>query len=74
MREPTEFRIGFAQRRKVTKMAEHVNEQADDNRHYQEQLARNLVNCLGREGAIHACQANAWDGVLQALRRRDDAN
>jgi hypothetical protein len=74
MRELTNFQIGSAQRRKVTEMNDHVNEQADDNRHYQEQLARNLVNCLGREGAIHACQANAWDGVLQVLRQRDDAN
>ncbi len=30
----------------------------------QQRLAGALVDCLGRDGAIHACQANAWDGVL----------
>ncbi len=30
----------------------------------QQRLAEVLIDCLGREGAIFACQANAWDGVL----------
>ncbi len=38
-----------------------------DNHGYQEQLARSLVNCLGHDGAIHACQSNGWDGVLAVL-------
>ncbi len=41
--------------------------QAPDNRSYQEQLARTLMDCLGLDGAIHACQANSWDGVLAFL-------
>ncbi|MDH3472604.1 MAG: hypothetical protein OEM59_02835 [Rhodospirillales bacterium] len=40
---------------------------APENHSYQEELARNLMECLGREGAIHACQANGWDGVLNFL-------
>ena len=35
-----------------------------DNRNYQQQLAASLVECLGPEGAVRACQANGWDGVL----------
>ena len=31
----------------------------------QEELAQSLVQSLGFEGAIHACRANSWDGVLQ---------
>jgi hypothetical protein len=38
-----------------------------NNRSCQEQLARSLLDSLGREGAIHACQANNWDGVLGLL-------
>jgi hypothetical protein len=34
-------------------------------RNHQEKLAVSLVDSLGIEGAIHACQANSWDGVLQ---------
>ena len=34
-------------------------------RNHQEKLAVSLVDSLGVEGAIHACQANSWDGVLE---------
>ena len=34
-------------------------------RTHQEKLAVSLVDSLGVEGAIHACQANSWDGVLE---------
>ncbi|MDH3228728.1 MAG: hypothetical protein OEN55_02935 [Alphaproteobacteria bacterium] len=27
-----------------------------------------LVDSLGLEGAISACRANGWDGVLEVLR------
>ncbi len=30
----------------------------------QQRPADVLIDCLGREGAIFACQPNAWDGVL----------
>ncbi len=34
-------------------------------RSHQEKLAVSLVQSLGIDGAIHACQANSWDGVLE---------
>ena len=34
-------------------------------RSHQETLAVSLVQSLGFDGAIHACQANTWDGVLE---------
>ncbi len=37
---------------------------ASEERSHQEQLAFSLVDSLGIDGAIHACQANSWDGVL----------
>lgn len=36
----------------------------------QERLAASLVACLGLEGAMQACQANNWDGVLRVLTTR----
>lgn len=33
----------------------------------QAKLAKSLIDNLGREGAIHACRANGWDGVLSYL-------
>ncbi len=36
-----------------------------EERSHQEKLAFSLVQSLGIEGAIHACQANSWDGVLE---------
>lgn len=37
------------------------------NRPHQARLARSLVETLGIEGAIYACQANAWAGVLDCV-------
>jgi hypothetical protein len=34
-------------------------------RSHQEKLAVSLVQSLGIDGAIHACRANSWDGVLE---------
>jgi len=34
----------------------------------QAKLAMALVDSLGLEGAISACRANGWDGVLEVLR------
>ena len=46
----------------------------NDTRSSQEQLAASLIDCLGVDGAIHACRANAWDGVLRhVLPHRQDA-
>ncbi len=36
-----------------------------EDRSHQEKLAVSLVQSLGHEGAVHACQANSWDGVLE---------
>lgn len=37
----------------------------------QAKLAKSLMDNLGREGAIHACRANGWDGVLDYLMGPD---
>jgi hypothetical protein len=37
----------------------------------QAKLAMALVDSLGLEGAIFACRANGWDGVLQCISDRD---
>ncbi len=39
----------------------------------QAKLAMALVDSLGLEGAISACRANGWDGVLEILRGADIA-
>ncbi len=36
-----------------------------EERSHQEELAASLIESLGFEGAIHACRANSWDGVLR---------
>ncbi len=36
-----------------------------EQRSHQETLAVSLIESLGLEGAIHACRANSWDGVLR---------
>ncbi len=36
-----------------------------EQRSHQETLAVSLIESLGFEGAIHACRANSWDGVLR---------
>ncbi len=40
----------------------------------QEKLAESLIASLGFEGAVNACQANAWDGVLEIVRAYRDAH
>lgn len=42
-----------------------------ENRNEQAKLALALVDSLGLEGAIHACRANGWDGVLDFLSGGD---
>ena len=32
-----------------------------------QQLAHELVACLGRESAIHVCKVNGWQGILDLL-------
>jgi hypothetical protein len=47
-----------------------------EQRSHQEKLACSLVESLGVEGAIHAYQANCWDGVLeyvQSIRTNTEA-
>ena len=39
------------------------------NRREQAKLAMALVENLGLDGAMSACRANGWDGVLEILRR-----
>jgi hypothetical protein len=33
----------------------------------QQKLASQLVECLGRDGAIHVCKVNGWNGILDAI-------
>ena len=42
---------------------------AINNRMRQEKFADSLIACLGVDGAIHACRANVWDGVLGLVLR-----
>lgn len=37
---------------------------------HQEKLALLLIQNLGYEGAVHACRANLWDGVLTFVLAR----
>ena len=55
--------------RRTASWQEHWQEQGSviNNRPYQAQLAASLVDTLGLQGAIYACQANAWDGVLECV-------
>lgn len=48
-------------------MADYAAPQTLETRNYQEQLALSLLDCLGWEEAVHACQENTWDGVLAVL-------
>ncbi len=38
-----------------------------NNRPHQAELARSLIDTLGLDGAIYACQSNAWEGVLTCV-------
>ena len=44
--------------------------QAPD-RNQQQRLARQLIACLGRESAIHVCQVNGWEGILEVILSED---
>ncbi len=44
-----------------------------EQRSHQETLAVSLIESLGFEGAIHACRANSWDGVLRYVMSLDGA-
>jgi len=49
---------------------QHVISDQDDMANYRSQqarLAKMLIDSLGLEGAISACRANGWDGVLEFL-------
>ena len=48
-------------------MVRHDHPNAPSNQTYQARLARSLIETLGLEGAIYACQANAWAGVLDCV-------
>ncbi len=37
------------------------------NRDYQRQIAEWLIGNMGIERAVHACQANGWNGVLEKV-------
>lgn len=39
----------------------------DERQFEQARLAKALVDSLGLDGAISACRANGWDGVLKYL-------
>ena len=39
----------------------------------QQALAEQLLNCLGRDAAVHVCQMNGWDGVLHILRNETES-
>ncbi len=38
----------------------------------QQQLASELVECLGRDGAVHVCKVNGWNGILDAIVAGED--
>lgn len=45
-----------------------------DNRREQTKLAMALMDSMGWEGAVSACRANGWDGVLDVLLDTDSRN
>lgn len=53
-------------------MADRAEPQTLETRSYQEQLALSLLDCLGWEQAVHACQENTWDGVLAVLLQQQN--
>jgi len=44
------------------------------NRNQQQRLARQLIDCLGRESAVHVCQVNGWEGILEAILSAEAAD
>ena len=47
----------------VARQAVQPQPQADP----QQELANSLIQCMGRDSAIHVCQVNGWSGVLEVL-------
>ncbi len=39
----------------------------------QQQLAQELVACLGRDGAMHVCKVNGWQGILEVIVTEETA-
>ena len=48
-------------------MAPSISAVAGSDRSAQAALARDLVQCMGRESAIQVCRSNGWIGVLEIL-------
>ncbi len=42
-------------------------------RNNQERLAASLIDCLGRDSAIHVCKLNGWRGVLDVIIHQGQA-
>jgi hypothetical protein len=38
-----------------------------DNAHYQTRLAESMIASMEPHEAIHVCQENGWEGVLQVI-------
>jgi hypothetical protein len=38
----------------------------------QQRLAQQLVDCLGRDSAIHVCRVNGWAGILDVILEADN--
>jgi len=37
----------------------------------QQRLAQQLIECLGRDSALHVCKVNGWAGILDAILQED---
>ncbi len=48
-------------------MAAISHDDAEPDMDSQQALAQSLIDCMGRESAIHICKVNGWIGVLQIL-------
>ncbi len=51
-------------------MEAEVGQEVQDPHSDQQQLAEELVACLGRDGAIHVCKVNGWAGVLELIQNQ----
>ena len=56
----------------VGSQTHHSQTQAHGQVSTQQGLADSLVECMGRESAIHVCQVNGWQGVLKLLLDQPD--
>ncbi len=55
-------------------MPQHTVIEAPQNRSRPEQLAQSLLSCLAWEEAVRVCRANTWDGVLDVLLQKQEAD